>query len=38
MDDIHRILDVIANSAKPKVLATIIKTEGPLIRKKAPPC
>ncbi|MCZ4247379.1 XdhC family protein [Bacillus amyloliquefaciens] len=34
MDDIHRILDVIANSAKPKVLATIIKTEGSAYKKE----
>ncbi|WP_045925597.1 XdhC family protein [Bacillus siamensis] len=34
MDDIHRILDVIAASAKAKVLATIIKTEGSAYKKE----
>lgn len=34
MDDIHRILDVIANSKKAKVLATIIKTEGSAYKKE----
>ncbi|KXZ23244.1 xanthine dehydrogenase [Bacillus nakamurai] len=34
MDDIHRILDVIANSTKTKVLATIIKAEGSAYKKE----
>ncbi len=34
MDDIHRILDVIANSKKAKVLATIIQTEGSAYKKE----
>ncbi|MGG4258202.1 XdhC/CoxI family protein [Bacillus velezensis] len=34
MDDIHRILDVIATSKKAKVLATIIKTEGSAYKKE----
>ncbi|WP_049627701.1 XdhC family protein [Bacillus sp. JFL15] len=34
MDNIHRILDVIAASAKAKVLATIIKTEGSAYKKE----
>ncbi len=38
MDDLHRILDAVANSKNAMVLATIIKVEGSAYKKKGPPC